>query len=132
MIAFVLLMLAVGIREVISALPDAAPGSYSAADIGLVAGAAAMGVLVVLLLRMLVAWPATAKRTSEAPEVPRALPDLRWYWITMAACGWAGTFWTLIGIARVWSWPAILPGTAILLIGCGAAYRIARRLYSSR
>jgi hypothetical protein len=129
-IAFVLLMLAVGTWEVINSLPDEAPGEYGVANVGLVAGAAAMGVLVVLLLRLLIAWPSTAKQATEVEEVPSQQPNLRWYWAVMVGLGWAGTFLTIIGIARGWQWTDILIGAAILFMACGAAYRIARRLYS--
>jgi hypothetical protein len=130
MLAFVLVMLAVGTWEVINSLPDVAPGDYGVANVGLVAGAAAMGALVVLLLRLLVAWPSTARQTTEVEEVPSQQPSLRWYWAVMVGFGWAGTFLTIIGIARGWHWTDVLIGAAILLTACGAAYRIARRLYS--
>jgi|SRR5579859_3045714 len=126
-IAGLLCLLVWGIKSVIEVLPDAEPFGYGASGIGIVAGACVMGLLVVLLLGLLIAWQHTGRPAGVELPAGRTQPSLGKSWLLLVTCSWAGTFWIIIGIARVWSGIDILLGIGILLLAVGATYHIIRK-----
>jgi hypothetical protein len=124
--------LVLGIWEVINVLPEAEPFGYGAGGVGIVAFACGMGVLVVLLLLLLIGSQHIEQQMDIEPSVTFMQPSMRKYWIILLTYGWAGTFWAIIGIARVWHWADILLGLAILSFACIAAVQIARIQQSHR
>jgi len=126
LIGGVLLLLLFSIYSVIAAVPDVGPFGYGVSGIGLVALAGGLGLLVVLLLRLLIAWRRLSARADGAwPALP-AQPGPRRYWLILLICGWAGAFLMSIGILRGWDWKVLLLGSIIFLFACGATYRLAR------
>jgi ABC-type xylose transport system permease subunit len=125
LIGGVLLLLALGLYCVIVAVPDAKPFGYGASGFGLVALAGGLGVLVVLLLRLLIAWRRlNARAESEGPVAP-AYPGLRRAGLLLLICGWAGTFLMSIGILRGWDWTVMLIGAVLLAFAGLATYQLA-------
>src|SRR4051812_36523316 len=125
-IGLVTVVLALGVSTVIDVLSYAEPFGYGASGIGIVAGASVMGGLAVLLLMLLIAWRhAVGPRKMKLLSISRRL-SLTTCWVIMLICGWLGTFWAIIGIAKAWHWTDILLGTTLLVPACLAAFQIAQ------
>ena len=126
LIGSVLLLLLFGIYSVIAAVPDAEPFGYGASGIGLVALASGLGLLVVLLLRLLIAWRRLGAPAHSAWPARPTQPGLRRYWLILLTGGWAGTFLVSIGILRGWDWMVVLLGSLILVFAGRATHHLAR------
>jgi hypothetical protein len=98
LIGGVLLLLAGGFYSIADSARYREPFGYGASGFGLVMLAAALGVLVVLLLRLLIAWQRLGAPADDAEPVGRAHPGPRRGGLLLRTCGWAGTFLVSIGI----------------------------------
>jgi hypothetical protein len=126
LIGGVFLLLAGGFYSSADSVRYREPFGYGASGFGLVMLAAALGVLVVLLLRLLIAWRRLGAQADDAEPVGPAHPGPQRGGLLLRTCGWAGAFLVSIGILRGWDWPLMLLGAILLAFAGRATYQLAR------
>jgi hypothetical protein len=126
LIAGVLLLLVSGFYSIIDSVPYREPFGYGASGIGLVGLAGELGVLVVVLLWLLIAWQRLSAPADDEGPVGPAQPGPHRSRIILLICGWAGTFLVSIGILRGWDWTVTLLGAILLVFAGRATYQLVR------